>query len=664
MYQNMKFTDAFFITVFHNIKKIIPFICSIILLTNCQNENRQLNDALTLARQNRAELETVLEHYKNDSLKLKAAQYLIANMPGHFSYDNPRIEQYYNSVDSILELKRSLWDTRSLIENLSKQYTNIRLNAIYDIEIIKADFLICNIDSAFAQWQQGEWAQHLSFDEFCEYLLPYKTFELQPLDEWRTYLKGTADKNLDQLAYCDLYKNSSVRATQCINSNLREIMKPFLLQSDAFPIYRLKTKLKMPYGLCEDYVKTATAVLRSHGIPVAIDFTPQWPFRSQGHSWNVVLANNGMNIPFVGAGENPGDPHKPDEKMAKVYRHTYAINPDIQDLLKKEKFVPNTFVTPFFKDVTKEYMKTADILLNIDKTQNKYAYLCVFDNKEWVPIAFGKINKRKVTFKDMGKDIVYLPVHYPGKNPAPLGYPFLLTETGDVETFIPDTTRLQTLVLYRKYPVFSHVQEIAGRIIGGVFQASDNEHFIHAVTIHKIQEWGTRGREIVLPDSTGKYRYWRFYHPIEYSYCNIAEISFVEKDTHKIIKGDIIGTKDSYTHDGNNCREAAFDNDLLTFFDAPVPAGGWTGMDFGRPVNIEKIIYTPRGDGNSIAIGDLYELFYWNNNRWISLGKQTAGTVMLQYDNAPTNALFLLRNLTQGEEERIFTYKDGKQIFW
>ena len=49
-----------------------------------------------------------------------------------------------------------------------------------------------------------------------------------------------------------------------------------------------------------------------------MDFTPQWPFLDLGHSWNVLLANNGKNIPFSGAESNPGEPHKLGEKMAKV----------------------------------------------------------------------------------------------------------------------------------------------------------------------------------------------------------------------------------------------------------------------------------------------------------------------------------------------------------
>ena len=59
---------------------------------------------------------------------------------------------------------------------------------VEDIQIIK-QFLIQNIDSAFVQWKKGAWARHLDFEQFCEYLPPYKAEELQPLDAWRTYLR-------------------------------------------------------------------------------------------------------------------------------------------------------------------------------------------------------------------------------------------------------------------------------------------------------------------------------------------------------------------------------------------------------------------------------------------------------------------------------------------
>jgi hypothetical protein len=55
-----------------------------VIFPSCKENN--LEKALRLSGKNRPELERVLIHYKNDVLKLKAAQFLIENMPGHYSY--------------------------------------------------------------------------------------------------------------------------------------------------------------------------------------------------------------------------------------------------------------------------------------------------------------------------------------------------------------------------------------------------------------------------------------------------------------------------------------------------------------------------------------------------------------------------------------------------
>ena len=223
----------------------------------------------------------------------------------------------------------------------------------------------------------------------------------------------------------------------------------------------------------------------------------------------------------------------------------------------------------------------------------------------------------------------------------------------------------QTIIgpLYRKYPLFKHVQDIAYRILGAKFQAANKPTFEDSVSIYRIDKWGTRGEEINIPPLGNKYRYWRLFQP-EWSHCNVAEITFVERDSHLRNQGKVIGLPRSWNNDPNTYKEAAFDGDLLTFFDSALPVGGWVGMDFGHPVDIEKIIYTPRGDGNTIGIGDEYELFYWTDHHWASLGKQIATTIKLEYTEVPSGGLYFLRNLTRGKEERIFTYVDGEQVFW
>ena len=45
------------------------------------------------------------------------------------------------------------------------------------------------------------------------------------------------------------------------------------------------------------------SIMRSKGIPVMMDFIPQWPVRSGRHYWNVMLDNRGKKCSFSGYGE-------------------------------------------------------------------------------------------------------------------------------------------------------------------------------------------------------------------------------------------------------------------------------------------------------------------------------------------------------------------------
>ncbi|MCD8042531.1 MAG: hypothetical protein LUH10_05650 [Tannerellaceae bacterium] len=105
------------------------------------------------------------------------------------------------------------------------------------------------------------------------------------------------------------------------------------------------------------------------------------------------------------------------------------------------------------------------------------------------------------------------------------------------------------------------------------------------------------------------------------------------------------------------------DNDFVSYY-MSARNGEKLIFDFGKPVPIKKIFFSPRNDDNFIRIGDSYELYYHGGlEGWISLGKQRASVSSLHYKNVPDNALLWLHNETRGKEEQVFFYKDGKQVF-
>ena len=116
-----------------------------------------------------------------------------------------------------------------------------------------------------------------------------------------------------------------------LNDNLNKLMKPDHSTSIAYQNMKVEDALNLPMGNCDFYVLMATTLLRSQGIPVAMDFTPHWAYRDNGHSWNVILTNESREVPFTGVCTQPGDLHKPDERMPKIYRRTYAQNLQLRE---------------------------------------------------------------------------------------------------------------------------------------------------------------------------------------------------------------------------------------------------------------------------------------------------------------------------------------------
>jgi hypothetical protein len=658
-----------------NKQKNKTFVCGFLLLSilslpaSCNRQSSDLRKALALAGENRPEFKRALEYYKRnpaDSLKLKAAIFLIENMPGHYSHKNADLlNAYYDEMDRATD---SL--SKVVMENISAGYAGDESReTIEDIHLLKARHIVDHVERSFEVWEQGEWATHLPFDDFCEYILPYKGAELQAIDNWREYAKDLFRGELDTLHYCDLYKNSAYWAASAVNNEIiKSNRQPYPYGGiNCLPILRIESLAKLPFGSCEDYAVLSLAVMRSKGIPVVIDFTPQWPFRSQGHSWTVVLTNKGKNMEFPAGFANPGEPHKPDEKKAKVFRRCYAVNKDIKAIHSSEKHVPYPFDYPFIKDVTDEYITTCDVELDVPAKFGrsfKYAYLTVFDNKTWAPVHYGKIKGGKVVFNKMGKNCMYLPVCYDRQGIVPFSAPFVIDYQGKVKRYEGDKKRLDAITVHRKYFTATHCYNVGHRLLGGKFQAANREDFSDSVTFYRVTDFTVHSQKIMLDTMKTGYRYWRYYSA-EGQHCNISEIYFYRKDTDKAVYGSVIGTDSATIPDNRNYwKEAAFDRNPLTYFDAPAPSDSWVGMDFGEPVKIDKIWYTPRSDGNDVTPGDMHELLYWDVNGWISLGEKEASEPELIYNNVPANGLYWIRNLSKGEEERIFTCENGKQKWW
>lgn len=414
-------------------------------------------------------------------------------------------------------------------------------------------------------------------------------------------------------------------------------------------------------GNCRDEASYTVFLCRSLGIPATIDFTPHWGNRSWGHHWSVIVQPNGKAIPFY-MGNMPGDTAQffhPYVKT-KVFRRRFQLNRQIVMDMKEEKSVPHLFQAPDWMDVTDEYCPTTDVIRNVpEKYKDKrIAYICIFDNNDWIPVYYGVVCGGKVTFPNMGRRVMYISAFYENGQIVPFGTPFSVGSDGKVCDVQVDARRKGTLNLKRKYPYFSAEDPINTRMNQGRFQGAKTADFSKPTDLYCFTgvtngEW----YEVPVAD-TGKYHYLRYSSP-DASYGNINELWFFDEkgDT---IKGDIIGTEGA----DPDSRERVFDNNILTGFNGKSPDGNWVGLRLKVPKRVSKLRFIPRNDGNCIEIGDKYELRLWTNTKWKVIATVKAKADILCLKNVPRNGLYVLKDLTRGNEQRIFTYENNKQVWW
>jgi hypothetical protein len=145
------------------------------------NASGRLEYALECAATNKGELEKVLEYYKDEPEKYKAACFLIENMPYHYALEGEELDSLKTVLASADAYGVMLKDTAVPDWDY---YTPSGLQRKPDVLNIRAEFLINNIDLAFDGWKKRPWNASLSFADFCEWLLPYRIGNETP-DNWR-----------------------------------------------------------------------------------------------------------------------------------------------------------------------------------------------------------------------------------------------------------------------------------------------------------------------------------------------------------------------------------------------------------------------------------------------------------------------------------------------
>lgn len=640
---------------------IISSICYYIKHSNVY-ETLQIRIAAT---DNYPEIKSFIEAYPSGR-EHDAALWLSENMIGQCSYDNIISRQYYKFTekDTTIDYKLTWLRFNSICTNTPHLQN--------DIQTVKAEILIENMDEAVKTWKNSPWKGSISFDVFCKYILPYK-IDKEPIVNWRKH-------------YRDKYSHI-INGIKDIKEAFRKVyqfeIKTFPVKNTYFPYAQDALLLdKLHGGNCKQRAFHMVYVMRALGIPATVDYTPVWSnYGSKGHYW-VVLVNKDNTVTTYndsidqyidGAYEKTKCYYNSNaftssidslKKISKIYRLTFWQSQNIssKDTLINFEYLKNSYTS----DVTSEYKYTTK--KNIIRTKsnaNSKLYVCTYTQGEgWIPISKVKrVSADKIDIGGLLHDNIITISEYKDGAFLPISCPYLITHNKPPKPIIPNIKKKESIVLHRKYLLRSIWINRWAEIIGTRIETSPYKSFskdtkmLHTFTNIPNCETLNVGFGKPLCD------YIRIL-PQENIYPVFAEISLFDKNNNKINDKlfSFYAIGESLTGDTIVTRKL-HDNNLKTTFYKRFPY--WIGIDVRKiKKHISKLQMIMWNDENQIIKGHEYELFYYDKFKWNSLGIKTASTDKLLFHNVPTDALLLLKDYTKGQEERIFLYKNKKQIWY
>ena len=345
--------------------KYFSYISYIILITSCTfQKDKQLKYGSREHNKYSLIQEKVINHYKNDELKLQAAHYLIKNMPYHFSQEEYFLSSQGEKYRPDISLFNGKKAVKTHCDSLLRQGYRIKKQKVYDISSLDSRFLINNIELAFEVWQKP-WARNISFNDFCRYILPYRA-QTEEISNLRKEIKERFLPILDSAKV-----NTPLEA--CIT--LQKYLKDFIKYKDTgLSLYpTIDETYRSSIGLCDGLCNLGIFIMRAVGIPVTIDQTI-WTKMDLGHVWCVVL-DNGKFYSFDPEGQLPilhaqDFSEKRNLRPSKVYRNCFDSDLSIIDM-DDDGYI--TYLkNPLIHDVTDEYLdKTTQIQVSIDKRNIK-----------------------------------------------------------------------------------------------------------------------------------------------------------------------------------------------------------------------------------------------------------------------------------------------------
>jgi len=490
---------------YFNARKLTFLFVTFAVISSCSEPiPAEVENLLTLSGDNKSELLKPIQYFKKqkDSDKLKAYYYMLQNLEDKYSLQGDEIDNYdaiFKVFGKYIQKKKFVYKSSPVIkakwDSLVNKYgtpTADELNIVKDYQVLKGDDLIKNINYAFKSYKT-RWSKNLSFEEFCEYLLPYKLLNEKP-EPWQqqTYLmhKPIFDKykNLNTLNLVDS-ANSALEKIYDTNHILWEY--PFDMS--------FSNMILAKRGTCKQIVAQTARIFRANGVPVGIDYTPQWGDRPNSHFWNTVVLENGKNVSFDAVTVPFGGVERFHYRLAKVFRMTFKR----QTLLlpRDTNEVPAALLDDRRKDVTKTYVKAYSFKIPVTNPINNThkftsAVICSYAKAGWRAQDWGEVSGNNASFKDIGSNLAYIVMFYLNDEYIPASDPFILSKNGSIHFLSPKKTATLDMKVTRKNPSWPVNKKNMETSIGAKFQVSNKADFSDAITLDSIVNMPSKFEEI------------------------------------------------------------------------------------------------------------------------------------------------------------------------
>ncbi|CAD0009325.1 transglutaminase-like domain-containing protein [Flavobacterium salmonis] len=374
-------------------------------------------------------------HKKGDKEQYDAAVFLVTNMPIHYAEDNIWLDKNGKETSFKVTNYKDI-EQATIVFNKQKDSIGMisRNTVIRDTDVIKSGLLIKNIEMAFKSWKENPWSKSYDFKTFCEYILPYRSLT-EPMQDWRPEYQSSFEKLSTGMAD----PNDPVELASNIINNIKHfdfVLKRF----DPKPLLGATDLLFWREGNCPDLANVAIFANRSLGIATTFDYTPHYAASSNRHFWNTVIDNKGVHIPFNGNQDLPYSYNAVAKRLGKVFRVTFSEQKGNLTTIIPENEIPDDFLkSKNILDVTSEYVEVSDISYSFNpQVTSRVSYINVFNRGNWRPLDWAKINNKIAVYKNMGRDIVYLPGVVVSGKMVFEKYPVLLDQKGIKTILKPD----------------------------------------------------------------------------------------------------------------------------------------------------------------------------------------------------------------------------------